>query len=138
MGAPVLNNSDFGLWIADFVNFGIAMCLVRKTICLCVIIYLLLLCWQPCQDVANNSTSHLKHFAEQFDLHETQTENEGDDCSPFCICSCCQTSFAYNDFHLPQTNQISSLISAKLARIYQNPYINIPQNSIWQPPKSQA
>lgn len=102
------------------------------------IFYLLLLSWQPCQDLVTNTGFHPKPIAGQTDLHDMQEQNESDDCSPFCICSCCQTSVTYAYFSQPLANKITIKITSKLPLDYQNPDEKTYQNSIWQPPKLKA
>lgn len=103
--------------------------------CIIFSFYLLFLSWQPCQDITANKVIHQKNYAEQPDFHVTQEQNETDDCSPFCICSCCQTSVTYANLFFRITNIITNKITSKTSAFYQNPDEKTYQNSIWQPPK---
>jgi hypothetical protein len=64
-----------------------------------------------------------------------KASQESDDCSPFCICSCCHFSTAYQFKTFSVTNKI--MVSAILRPnfSYQNPYSQAYENTIWQPPK---
>jgi hypothetical protein len=70
----------------------------------------------------------------QIQVNENTGEN-GDDCSPFCICSCCHFSTAYQFKSFSVTNKIevSAILRANFS--YRNPYSQAYKNSIWQPPK---
>lgn len=109
-----------------------------KKFCFIFIVYLLFLSSQPCQDFAENLTSHSKTSVQQTDLHDSREQTETDDCSPFCYCSCCSISFAYTHLEESGNFQTTAKISEKDFSGYQNPYSKLYSNFIWQPPKSRA
>ncbi len=69
-------------------------------------------------------------------IYQTETQDkESDDCSPFCICSCCHV-FTVANFPAFSVKNIYTVSTAHEAKIsYQNNYSQQHLNSIWQPPK---
>jgi hypothetical protein len=65
----------------------------------------------------------------------TRTDENGDDCSPFCICSCCHFSTVYQFQIFTVTNKITVLAISQSQNLYQNPYAKEYKTSVWQPPK---
>jgi hypothetical protein len=109
-----------------------------KVFCFIFSFYLLILSWQPCQDLVNIDSFHSQNTYAQTDFHNSQEQNESDDCSPLCICSCCQISFDSNNFGFPEPENIKVEILQKSINFYKNPYQKNYNPNIWQPPKSQA
>jgi hypothetical protein len=88
--------------------------------------------------MAAKTNFHVKSVTENIISNEIPEQNETDDCSPFCICACCQTTVSHSRFFLPITNQVTQTIAHKPYIFHQNPDEKNYQNSIWQPPKSIA
>jgi len=82
----------------------------------------------------NDSSFSSQAEVEQLQQTDSQ-ENESDDCSPFCICSCCQIFTAANFpvFTVKNVYTVSIAHDTKIA--YQNNYSQQHLNNIWQPPK---
>lgn len=109
-----------------------------KVFCLIFSVYLIVLSWQPCQEIVNNAQLHIQFSNNQVEDYHAEDNSSEDNCSPFCICSCCQMSVAYHNF-LPQiTTEISPQIKEQLISFYENPYLSNNLNSVWRPPKSLA
>lgn len=103
-----------------------------KPISFVLIFYILFLLVQPCQDVF----AAPRNAIASADIKQTdQEEKESDECSPFCICSCCSLSVGYHSL----TSVAEPKPTAFLRRInsteYCEPYLNNFSNAIWQPPK---
>lgn len=109
-----------------------------KLFCFIFSFYLLVLSWQPCQDLLKPTNFHPQTSYEQTDIHDTEEQNESDDCSPFCVCSCCQTSFASNNFSYPEAEKIKVEVIQSPLIYYENPYYKNFNSDIWQPPKSKT
>jgi len=97
---------------------------------------MVLLSVQPCEDVLAqvDGQGHQSYSAAQ--IEQSSDDADGDDCSPFCICSCCSMPVASRHYGLsvPKTEQTIS--SRATAVIYKDPYQSNPLSSIWQPPKA--
>jgi hypothetical protein len=108
-----------------------------KVFCFIFTVYILFLSLQPCDEM----TAIADLRAAQVSLEETQiqagerAEKETDDCSPFCICSCCHFSTAYQFKTFSVTNKITASAISGPNFPYQNPYYQIYKTSVWQPPK---
>lgn len=117
----------------------ISLCFRRmKIFCLSFIVYLLVLSWQPCKDLTTKILScEANPDIQATHLENTETTNESDDCSPFCICSCCQISTVYANLNFSVTSGFVASIEKNSPEIsYQNPYSFQNADLIWQPPKS--
>ena len=105
--------------------------MIRKLTSIGLVLYILVLMMQPCQDV----------FAAASDNTSTQTQTQSEECetetcSPFCICSCCSLSVAHQTFTTSLTIERSVDQPADVAIGYRSPYDLYIRNSIWQPPKA--
>ena len=103
-----------------------------KPISFVLIFYILFLLTQPCQDVF----AAPKGVNVAADVQQTEhEEKESDECSPFCICSCCSLNVGYHS--LTSVVEPKSSISAHRinSTIYCEPHRNNFSDSIWQPPK---
>jgi hypothetical protein len=107
-----------------------------RIFCFIFILYLLLLSWQPCQDLAAKDISCTSTpKAQQSHLHDTSQPTENDDCSPFCVCSCCQISTANARPTFMVKNRFTVSTEKATEIFYQNEYSQQHLDSIWQPPK---
>jgi hypothetical protein len=66
---------------------------------------------------------------------QTTSDETGDDCSPFCICSCCHFSTGYQFKTFSVTNKFTASAILTPHFSYENPYAQTYKTSIWQPPK---
>lgn len=108
-----------------------------KALSFILIVYIMFLVVQPCQDYVAMSDDCIGN--------ETQTahfgngsgdESEGDDCSPFCVCSCCSHSVAYHKLFSGVSSEVKVVPIIPSKANYTNRYSKAHQNSIWQPPKA--
>ena len=85
----------------------------------------------PCFDNSYDSESNEAIVMASSD--NSQQDSEADNCSPFCMCSCCVSSadghWLVYDFHVPY------IVSSDIQANNQSPIINA-GISFWQPPKS--
>ncbi len=85
----------------------------------------------PCMDggLANNGSTKVE--ISKTDNHNEH--NDTDDCSPFCICSCCSTTISS---HTLSFNYFDKLVflAKKYSAFKSSNYSNV-SISIWQPPK---
>ncbi len=108
-----------------------------RVFCFIFIVYIFVLLAQPCQDAFGDlDTSGHKWYAVAHVDRPSPSDEHSDECSPFCICSCCghqtaarfsPTSIALDSDHI--------LISAGMSD-YIPPSTSTFQNLIWQPPKA--
>ena len=96
-------------------------------------LYILVLSVVPCSDVHNNCNDK-KATTELTQNHDHQ-QDQDDNCSPFCICNCCQTAMTLNFTNT--TFKIKNLfveIDVKIANRNFS-FISNFYGNIWQPPK---
>ena len=108
-----------------------------KVFCFIFTIYILFLSFQPCEEmtaIAESRADKVSQEETQIKVNE-QADKENDDCSPFCICSCCHFSTVYQFKTFSVTNKITASAISRPDFPYQNPYYQIYKTSIWQPPK---
>ena len=93
----------------------------------------------PCGDGGGGIVEIAKHFFEiehsEFSDHTQHSNDCGDDnCSPFCICSCCSSGM---DYPVKQFFQIKrpALIGDTTPSFIPNSIPFSFNSSIWQPPK---
>ncbi len=96
--------------------------------------YVLALSAMPCNDL-HDGRSLTKNTTEVI----TGLPHDGDHldlCSPFCICSCCNTSIVFN-FNIPSIKIPDILIeNNKKSGILSSSFISSFYGKIWQPPQS--
>ncbi len=105
-----------------------------KLFCFIFSVYILLLSLAPCEEFAVKAELRFDKVSEQIQI-QTTDEETSDDCSPFCICSCCHFSTVYQFKTFAVTNKITISAILKLENLYQNPYAQDFKTSVWQPPK---
>lgn len=82
-----------------------------------------------------NVEVRFKETSLQTNFQSNETDESGDDCSPFCICSCCHFSTAYQFKSFSVTNKMTDSAILTPQDFYQSPYNQVFKASIWQPPK---
>ena len=101
-----------------------------------IIVYILFLLTQPCQDVL---AAHDPGFDDASVATEMSTpsdcEGSGDDCSPFCICSCRTVPAGEYSISLIPEPEIFATIVRKNPIDYTNPQTKSFASTVWQPPK---
>jgi hypothetical protein len=108
-----------------------------KPTSLAIVVYLVFLLTQPCQDVFANASEIKSGDRMVAAIGETtETENQSDECSPFCICSCCSISAAYHSFVTVSSVRRSAELHRTLAVDYLGLNTKSFSGSIWQPPKA--
>ena len=94
-------------------------------------IYMLALSFFPCADI-DISVNDNENIISSTDNNKKE-HNETENCTPFCICSCCAVPIIYEAINIDE-NSKQIYLSAK----YPSLKINCPSLSsaaIWQPPK---
>lgn len=95
-------------------------------------VYLLALAIYPCSD-ANTCTDERKDGKAKIELTQhDHSEDEGDACTPFCICSCCAATIRLTtaDVTLAEyTHHTLHIIP------YTERYLLSNVHAIWQPPR---
>lgn len=108
-----------------------------KPTSLAIIVYLVFLLTQPCQDVFASANEAAPGGTFVAAIGETtETENESDECSPFCICSCCSISVAYHSFVTVGSDRRPVEMHRTVAVEYRGLNTKSFSGSIWQPPKA--
>lgn len=108
---------------------------MRSALSFSIILYLLFLLMQPCQDVfAADGGNEVGHNTAHAPM--PADEENSDACSPFCICSCCSTGLAYYPLIGIEPPARKLPVIEKPAIGHNDPFIGSYQNSIWQPPKA--
>lgn len=107
-----------------------------KVFCFIFSVYILLLSLAPCSEMIEFAESLNKKPSQQVTLqNDNKTDANGENCSPFCICSCCHFSTVYQFKTFSVTSkQIVQPVSTN-PNFYQNPYAKEYKTSVWQPPK---
>ncbi|MEK7857253.1 MAG: hypothetical protein AAB288_14270 [Acidobacteriota bacterium] len=108
-----------------------------RVFCFIFIVYIFVLLAQPCQDAFGDldTSGHKKDAVAHVD-RPAPSDEHSDECSPFCICSCCghQTAARFPSASMSMKAD-HVLISADISD-YTAPSTSTFQNSIWQPPKA--
>jgi len=97
---------------------------------------MILLSAQPCQDIVSQVDAQGHSISETAHIDLPTQDCEGDDCSPFCICSCCSHPTASKQFTFSISAEATPRNAQTAVATYQNPYKAISSSSIWQPPKA--
>ena len=105
-----------------------------RTLCLLFSMIILLQSGLPCKDEAIHSISARFSTTDQSTIiHKEDADNgQKDDCSPFCVCNCCSTSYVQQMIAvlaLPFLNYKSDYPSPKPSEFTD---VSLP---VWQPPK---
>ena len=105
---------------------------------LTIILYILFLLTQPCQDVlaARGLVDDEARVAVQMSSpSDCDEKGTGDDCSPFCICSCRTVPAGEHFVTFVPEPKILAPIARKSPICYTNPQTNSFTSTVWQPPK---
>ena len=101
-------------------------------------IYMLALSLVPCGDGGGGIVEIAKHFFEVEHSHfsdhvQHSNDCEDDNCSPFCICSCCSSGMDYPVKPALQLRTPTTLVGTIPSFI--PTFISSPYNhAVWQPP----
>lgn len=108
-----------------------------RSFCFIFIVYVVLLLTQPCQDLAVAAGDKCGDDARNaVHIEQAQAEQpEGDDCSPFCVCSCCSHPVVNVKFTFGLTGGATVVTVHSNLIEYNDPHAATHLNSIWQPPK---
>ncbi|MGH9948889.1 MAG: DUF6660 family protein [Pyrinomonadaceae bacterium] len=102
--------------------------------------YLLVLSVQPCTDslLPLDNQGHETQKVSHLDpTSQDSDDNSNDNCSPFCVCSCCGSNPAPTIVYaFPVTTPISREASGEVFSQYKTPYESTRSFSIWQPPRA--
>lgn len=106
-----------------------------RSVSLFIVVYILFLLTQPCQDVFAAYASGEGERIAAAASPQMPGEVPGETCSPFCICSCCGLSVGYHsNVLIAEPKQIAHVIQTIRVE-YSDPAVNNFSGSIWQPPK---
>lgn len=92
-------------------------------------IYILILTAIPCVDVPQDNAMLKVELSQNAPHHQ---HNDVDQCSPFCVCSCCVSPIAHQVCSINFT--CYSFSSIQLCK-YLSADLSSTNTSIWQPPK---
>lgn len=102
--------------------------------------YLLILSVQPCRDslLPRDGQGHVIQKVAHIDQSPSDSRDESnDECSPFCVCSCCGINPVPTIvFSVPVTIPKGHEIAPQVFPQYTTPYQLTHSYSIWQPPKA--
>ena len=106
--------------------------------CFTFIVYIVLLLTQPCQDLAAKFIDCQDSDTQAAHMERSSNTDPftGDECSPFCVCSCCSHPVSSHKFPSGLTLRVESREIPTTIDNYVGPYDNAHQSSIWQPPKA--
>lgn len=109
-----------------------------KIFCFSFIVYIVLLLTQPCQDMGAVIGNNVAAGDTRFSQNDPRPHNDSsmDECSPFCICSCCSLSVADHTVSIQITAALIVTFNSTIQVEYKNPNTTTYQASIWQPPKA--
>jgi len=117
-------------------NSKIKLEFLMKVFCFIFTIYILFLSLQPCEEMTALAELRAEKVSHERQIQAGEQAGEKtDDCSPFCICSCCHFSTVYQLKSFSVTNKITVSAISRPNFSYQNPYYQNYKTSIWQPPK---
>lgn len=92
--------------------------------------YILALSLAPCSDVRNVCNDDVSKT--EFSQNHGHNQNQDDNCSPFCVCTCCSVSTIATDFKPFTFSEFS--ITQEVA-IHNFTFISNFFRKIWQPHK---
>ncbi|MGV0846856.1 DUF6660 family protein [Empedobacter falsenii] len=101
-----------------------------KFIILIIALYVNVLSFVPCQDTNTNRT--------QVSMVHSEKDNSDhkDQCSPLCVCNCCQITISSMKFtRLLKTPKVFDPNTSKKIQFKKNTIQNQLYADIWQPPK---
>lgn len=102
------------------------------------IVYAIVTLAQPCRDLAvsvADATKGTSVAASQRD-ERSNLDPQNDECSPFCICSCCSMSMLHVRFTFPLPVEVKNGTVEALIPDYSDPNPKTFHDNIWQPPKA--
>ena len=106
-----------------------------RPIAFTIIVYILFLLTQPCQDALGAPPSFSGGAAVSQGANDEDCEDGGDGCSPFCICSCRQAPAGYFGFDSGIERKIATVPIRAEDLEYECRVPTATLDSIWQPPK---
>ncbi len=109
---------------------GSYLCLVKRFFSILFAIYIVSVTCMPCSD--GDACADENEIEVNLTLSDDHSEEEGDFCSPFCVCSCCNS-------HVNQPKYFSfSFETVESQTLYSAIGFNDIQRisyAIWQPPR---
>jgi len=100
------------------------------------VVYAVLLLTQPCPDAFGVEVKPEKNGPSSTRIDNTyHEESRPDECSPFCICSCCCHPVSHHSFSFAVTQKLEIVDIAVIQADYRNPTTTTYKDSIWQPPR---
>ena len=100
-----------------------------------IVVYILFLLTQPCQDVLGAPPSVYGEPAYSQGAKDEDCEDGDDGCSPFCICSCRQAPAGYVSIETAPDVRVALMPEYSSELEYECRITSASLNPIWQPPK---
>lgn len=91
-------------------------------------LYILMLSCLPCADIETD-------FGNETTVAQSHEKEHTDNCSPFCICSCCGNQIAFESQTLVLLPQIHFFTEKNKSDNYTPQFVSNFYGNIWQPPK---
>jgi hypothetical protein len=99
-------------------------------------VQVLVLLSQPCEELfPDPSETNDRQYVSRYENGST-SEQQQDECSPFCLCSCCSHPVANQTFSFAITTHIEQSKIENTFTDYANPITTTYTDSVWQPPKA--
>ena len=106
-----------------------------KPVAFAIILQIVFLLTQPCQDVLGAPPSLSGDPAYSQGAEDEDCEDGDDGCSPFCICSCRQAPAGYVSIEMALESNVVTTTELSSALEYRCRIPSASLDSIWQPPK---
>ncbi len=98
-------------------------------------IYILLLSIVPCSDTHNDCVTKDTQKKEIGTSHHDHNQDQDDNCSPFCTCSCCAMAYTVMNFSQYECKVLKEYTFSEKVAIPEESYHSNYYGNIWQPPK---
>jgi len=102
---------------------------IKNYIARLLVVYILALLFMPCSD---NCGTKQHQTSSTYGAAQDHHQEENDQCSPFCFCTCCATSITIVAF--PNLNIVLQQTIEKSSTLTPT-FVSEVNSSIWQPPK---
>lgn len=99
--------------------------------------YIALVSLQPCDEMLSRAVGIDERAASVLASENPESEDpDCQECSPFCICSCCKVNAAFSYSLRSFQDEIAEFAASQIKPEYENADFRGHSNSIWQPPKA--
>ncbi|HQX56034.1 MAG TPA: hypothetical protein PLP07_08910 [Pyrinomonadaceae bacterium] len=101
-----------------------------------LVLYIFVLAVQPCADSCGVISGGEQNIVAGTSVDLYYSDVNGDECSAFCMCSCCGVAVAPKSIHIPTYLRSKSLVVRRETADLSVGYVSDDHSSIWQPPKA--